>query len=147
MSDSIIFALTCFKGFFDAQPFQALIFEANELGLVKRDSQVLKIRFEELEWVELVHSRSLRSSMLPQLGGLLTRPKSDLFRFSVGGKTYELALEIDAFHRKHELKEALIRLYRAEVKVKERTGSSKMTFLLSPMSTNEIEKAIQQLLN
>ena len=145
MADPIIFALTRFKGFFDTQPYRALIIETDEVRLVPEEGEVMIFPFQQLEKVELTHSRSLNSGILQQLGGFLTRPKEDLIRFEAGAKTYEVALEIDSFHRKDDLKEALRRLYHASVQVKEQTGAGKKTFLLQPMTAEEIEEALAAL--
>ena len=140
MSQPIVFALSRFRSFMDAQSFIVLIFEGEGIRLVDSKEAFTDIAFAEIESAEFVHMRTQTPGWMEPIGGFFTRPKEDIFRFQAGGNRYELSLEIDSHHRKQDVRDALERMYRAGVKLFERTGSRKPTFLLVPMSAEEIER-------
>ena len=115
--------------------------------MIGSDDSVERKSWVELGSVEFLHHRGRVPGMAGHLGGFLTRPREDLFRFEWEGKWVEVSLELDAFHRKGEVCEVLERMYRAGVKLQELAGGRKLTFMLTPMPREEVEKAIDQLKN
>lgn len=146
MSQPIVFALARFRGFFDAQAYTVLVVEPDALRLVKGEGEPDRFAFKDLEKAEFVHSRSASPGWMESIGGFFTRPKEDMFRFRAGEQSYEVALEIDSHHRKREVITALTWMYQAGVKVTERVGTGKATFLLEKKTVAEIEAGIKELM-